>query len=145
MARSGVVAALGVILLIAGYVGSTVPGAPVKFPEGPNEPPEKPDTLNRSSVRDYVQTYEYRYLYNKLWQGEYTDASIEVIIGGVSKRPYGFVVLVQSGGHSNVRPPENSTATPGPHADQPPSVYRYRVGAVKTVRVFVNEGPLNDQ
>jgi hypothetical protein len=106
----------------------------IDFPDGPKEPPARPSTLNESSVREYVRTYEYRYAYNSLWINEYTDVTLDCRVDDVTRREEGYEAVVTCTGYSNTRVPENATATPGPHADWFTQTYRYRVTEETTRR-----------
>lgn len=153
--RTALPALLSIALLSAGCLGGLVgsptptatptatpttptatplPAGSVEFPDGPKEPPDRPATLNASTVREYVYAYEYRYVYNSLWINEYTDVSLDCRIDTVTDQPWGYAVVVTCTGYSNTEPPENATATPGPHADWFTQTYRYLVSDEHTHR-----------
>lgn len=143
--RRGVLAALaGLALLAAGCAGTptgdptTTPTGPpsgsVEFPDGPKSPPDRPSTLSESSVREYVRAYEYRYAYNSLWINEHTTVTLDCRVDGVSRQGSGYEAVVTCTGYSNTDVPENSTATPGPHADWFTQSFRYRVSESATER-----------
>lgn len=129
-------------LVTAGCVGAQdrtptatpLPPGSVDLPGGPKEPPERPATLNASSVRDYVHAYEYRVAYNALWVNEYTDVTLACRVDEVSARSWGYEAVVTCTGHSSTDVPEDATATPGPHADWFTQSFRYRVGEDATHR-----------
>jgi len=112
------------------------PSGRVDFPDGPKERPERPATLNDSSVRTYVERYEYRYAHNSLWMNEYTDVTLDCRIDDVTERPWGYAAVVTCTGYSNTDVPENATttATAGPHADWFTQTYRYLVSGDATER-----------
>ena len=106
------------------------PAGSVDFPDGPKDRPDRPSTLNASTVREYVRTYEYRYAYNSLWIDEYTDVTLDCRVDDVTRRSWGYEAVVTCTGYSNTRIPESATPptpTPGPHADWFTQTYRYRV------------------
>jgi hypothetical protein len=103
------------------------PAGDIDFPDGPKSPPERPATLNASTVREYVRTYEYRYAYNSLWINEYTDVTLDCRVDDVGRRSAAYEAVVTCSGYSNTNVPENSTVTPGPHADWFTQTFRYRV------------------
>ncbi|MFB6281392.1 MAG: hypothetical protein ABEH40_05190 [Haloferacaceae archaeon] len=111
-----------------------LPQGSVDVPDGPKAPPERPDRLNRSSVREYVRTFEYRIAYNSLWINEYTEVTLACRVDSVSERSWGYEAVVTCTGHSNTDVPENATATPGPHGDWFTQSFRYRVSGNATHR-----------
>ncbi|MFB6103417.1 MAG: hypothetical protein ABEJ73_12755 [Haloplanus sp.] len=119
---------------VASPTATPLPAGDIHFPEGPKAPPERPSTLNASAVREYVGAYEYRYVYNSLWINEYTDVTLDCRVDTVTHQPWGYEAVVTCTGYSNTRPPENSTVTPGPHADWFTQTYRYRVSEDTTRR-----------
>jgi hypothetical protein len=137
-----VLLALALALATAGCVGTgtatptatPLPPGSVDFPDGPKEPPERPAALNRSSVREYVETFEYRVAYNSLWINEYTEVTLACRVDDVSERPWGYEAVVTCTGHSDTDVPANATATPGPHGDWFTQSFRYRVGENATHR-----------
>lgn len=158
-ARTVPAALLGIALLMAGCLGtpsgpvspgstptatgtSTVPTATplptgqVELPSGPYDRPERPPSLNRSAVREYVRTYEYRFAYNSLWRSERTDVNLECSVERVTERAWGYEVLVTCSGHSDTQPPE--TESPAVHADWFDQTFRYRVGENATHREYVS-------
>jgi hypothetical protein len=135
-------ALLTVVLATAGCVGqqpagptaTPLPPGDVDFPDGPKERPDRPETLNASSVRDYVHTYEYRYAYNSLWYHEYSEVTLACRVDGVTGRSWGYEAVVTCTGHSDSYPPSNSTVDPAPHADWFTQSFRYLVGEDATHR-----------
>jgi hypothetical protein len=113
---------------------TSLPGGTPTLPDGPKERPERPATLNRSSVREYVRAFEYRYAYNSLWVNEYTEVTLECTVRSVNRTGYGYEAVVTCTGYSNTNVPTESTLTPGPHADWFTQVYRYRVDEDTTQR-----------
>ncbi|WP_248897049.1 hypothetical protein [Haloplanus halobius] len=123
---------------------ATATPANVDFPDGPREPPARPATLSASSVREYVETYEYRYAYNSLWINEYSEVTLDCRVDNVTQRSSGYEAVVTCTGYSNTNVPENSTLTPGPHADWFTQSYRYRVTETATRRQRVeNRDPVS--
>lgn len=140
--RLPTVTLLALMLLTAGCAGAKMgtstatplPARSVDFPDGPKEPPERPTSLNRSAVRQYVKTFEYRIVYNTLWVNEYTEVSLACRIDEVSKQSWGYEAVVTCTGYSNTDIPKNTTQTPGPHADWFTQSYQYRVNENTTHR-----------
>lgn len=60
--------------------------------------------------------------------------TLDCRVDDVDERSWGYEVVVTCTGHSNTRPPENATATPGPHFDYFTQSYRYRVSEKATQR-----------
>ncbi|MFB6255298.1 MAG: hypothetical protein ABEH58_00985 [Haloplanus sp.] len=134
---------LALVVVTAGCAGvpagdptptATPPTTDIDFPEGPKDRPDRPATLNASTVREYVRTYEYRYAYNSLWINEYTDVTLDCRIDDITRRADGYEAVVTCTGYSNTDVPANSTHTPGPHADWFTQTYRYRVSERATRR-----------
>lgn len=72
----------------------------VSLPDGPRDPPPRPDELTETSVRDYVETYEYRYVYNHLSRKDGTP-TVSSSVNDVLDVPVGWAVGVQARGHVN--------------------------------------------
>lgn len=72
----------------------------VSLPDGPLDPPPRPDELTEPSVRDYVETYEYRYVYNHLSREDGTP-TVSSSVNDVLDVPVGWAVGVQARGHVN--------------------------------------------
>lgn len=146
------IALVAIALATAGCVGTPtgtptatpLPPGSVDFPDGPKEPPERPPTLNASSVTAYVSAYEYRYAYNSLWINEHTDVTLDCRVDSSMERSWGYEAVVTCTGYSNTNVPENSTATPGPHADWFTQSFRYLVSEDATHRRQVeNRDPVS--
>jgi hypothetical protein len=100
---------------------STTPPPPsggVDFPEGPTEPPDRPAAFNAPSVREYVESYEYRIAYNSLWVNENTSVTLDCRVDDVTERTWGYEAVVTCTG---------SSETNGLNADWFTQTYRYRV------------------
>lgn len=150
---------IGLILVVSGCLGApagsptatptrsdtalsstaTPTAEPVSLPDGPKDRPARPESLTEASVREYVQTMEYRWVYNSLWRGPDTDVHVTCEIEGVEVQDEGYEVVVSCNGYADIDPPENSTATPGPHYDYSTQVYLYVVTEETTRRRFVKE------
>jgi hypothetical protein len=152
MATSGpLLAGLGLTLLLAGCLGApgatpstaptaTPPGSPgIDFPDGPKSAPDRPAALTESSVSEYVRTYEYNYVYNNLWQGQYSVVSLLCQVDDTSGGVWGYDVVVTCTGSSTTSPPAGSTATPGMHRDWFTQSFRYSVSNGETTRVAVED------
>jgi hypothetical protein len=104
-------------------------GESVELPDGPKKRPERPATLNESSVRAYVHTFEYRYAYNSLWVNERSEVTLECEVEAVNETAYGYEALVTCSGYSgpdeSYTGNETDTPTPVPHADWFNQTYRY--------------------
>jgi len=103
-----------------------LPPGDIDFPDGPKARPQRPSSLTESTAREYVKDHEYRYVYNSLWMGQYTEVTLDCRIDGSSRQEWGFEVIVTCTGYSNMEPPENETGTAGVHADWFTQTYRYR-------------------
>ncbi|EMA29851.1 hypothetical protein [Haloarcula japonica] len=153
------IAVLGLAALTAGCFGmpssespapvdatTTVasPTGTVEFNDGPKERPDRPARLNESSVREFVYEYQYRSVYNGLWQGEYTEMSLACRVDTVTERSWGYDVIVTCTGSSTTDPPAGSTATEGPISDYFTQSYRYSVSADALTRESVeNRDPVS--
>jgi hypothetical protein len=153
------IAVLGFVVLTAGCFGAPSPGssgpseaattAPpptgtVEFRDGPKEQPSRPATLNESSVSEFVYKYQYRTVYNGLWQGEYTETTLDCRIDDVTERSWGYAVVVTCTGYSTTDPPADSTATEGPISDYFTQSYRCSVSADALARESVeNHDPVS--
>ena len=150
---------LGFVALMAGCFGvppsesptpadttTTVPPptGTVEFNDGPKERPDWPTVLNESSVREFVYEYQYRSVYNGLWQGEYTAMRLACRVDTVTERSWGYDVVVTCTGSSTTDPPAGSTATEGPISDYFTQSYRYSVSADALARESVeNRDPVS--
>jgi hypothetical protein len=146
------IAVLGFAVLTAGCFGAPSPGSPapeeaattappptgtVEFRDGPKDPPDRPATLNESSVREFVFEYQYRSVYNGLWQGEHTEMTLGCRVDNVTERSWGYDAVVTCTGSSTTDPPAGSTATDGPISDYFTQSYRYSVSADALARESV--------
>ncbi len=137
-------AVLGFVVLTAGCFGAPSPESPassetattgasptgtVEFHDGPKDPPARPTTLNEFSAREFVYEYQYRSVYNGLWQGEHTEMSLDCRVDNVTERSWGYDVVITCTGSSTTDPPADSTATDGPISDYFTQSYRYSVSA----------------
>ncbi|MFB6097358.1 MAG: hypothetical protein ABEJ74_08220 [Haloferacaceae archaeon] len=131
----------------AGTTTDTPPGTPypnrtVEFPEGPKSRPARPADLTRESVREFVHTHEYRYVYNSLWYNEHTDVSLECSVQSVEQRRDGYRAIVECTGSSNTggNQLENSTRTATQvHADYFTQTYVYYVDENSLLRLSPDE------
>lgn len=114
-----------------------LPSGSVDFPDGPKEQPDRPVILNQSSVREYVNSYEYRLAYNRLWINQYTEVTLDCQVESVTEQPWGFEAVVTCTGHSNTDVPEDATVTRGPHYDWFTQSFLYRVSEGATHRTQV--------
>ncbi|WP_136715735.1 hypothetical protein [Halorientalis salina] len=85
--------------------------AAVEWPDGPKAQPERPDDLTTESVRSYLRTHEYRYVYNSLWYGEYTNVSLDCSVESVESAGDGYRGVVSCTGYSNTRGEPSGTET----------------------------------
>jgi hypothetical protein len=130
--RSAVAALIALVLTTAGCIG-TAPGSPtapesptalpapsgsIDFSEGPKDSPERPPTLNDSSVHEYVGSYEHRYAYNSLWVNENSTVTLACRVDTVTEQPWGYEGVVTCTG---------SSETDGLNGDWFTQSYRYRV------------------
>lgn len=85
-----------------GTAASTpLPGTSIDWPDGPKEPPERPSTLNESSVGSFARTYEYRFVYNSLWYDETSEVSAECELDAVERRGDAWRAVVTCTAYSN--------------------------------------------
>lgn len=115
--RFAALLAVGVVVLAgctAGPLGTDEPPSPTESPAGtctehqretvdpyrdavePSELPERPDTLTRASVRDYVVAYERAYARNGRLERISTEVSTNVQDVSVSQTGNGWVVRLTS-------------------------------------------------
>lgn len=80
---------------------TTVPGTPLAWPDGPKERPDRPATLTRSSVREFVYTTEYRYVYNSLWYDETSEVHAECEVDSVTRESGAWRAVVTCTAYSN--------------------------------------------
>jgi hypothetical protein len=115
-------------------VSGPLPGAEADVGDGPKGRPDRPTTLNESSVTDYVRTFEYRLAYNALHYGPDSEVSLDCTVESVAERPYGYTAVVTCTGYSNTGgTAANETATVV-HADWGSRTFRYRVSQNATTR-----------
>lgn len=140
-------ALIAFVLVTAGCVGAggqaqptatPLPPGTVDMPDGPKERPERPATLDTTSVSDYLATLEYRIASNSLWVSEYTEVTLDCRVDDVTERPWGYRADVTCTGYSDTTVPADATATAGPHADWFTQSYRYRVSQNATHRERVD-------
>ncbi|MFC6794627.1 hypothetical protein ACFQFH_10140 [Halobaculum halobium] len=84
-----------------GVADTELPGDPVDWPDGPKERPDRPETLNESSVGSFARAYEYRYVYNSLWYDETSDVSAECESDAVERRGDAWRAVVTCTAYSN--------------------------------------------
>lgn len=113
------------------------PDTVVPFPDGPKDRPDRPADLTAETVREFVRTHEYRYVYNRLWYGEATEVSVSCEVQSVERVGDGYRAVVGCRGYSNTRgttgPNETGTAA-AVHADHFTRYYAYLVDADSLVR-----------
>lgn len=78
-----------------------LPGTSIDWPDGPKERPERPPTLNESSVGSFARTYEYRFVYNSLWYDETSEVSAECELDAVERRGDAWRAVVTCTAYSN--------------------------------------------
>ena len=102
--------------------------ATVEWPDGPKSQPERPADLTDETVREFVKTHEYRYVYNSLWYSEHTSVSLECSVEKVGPAGDGYEVIVSCTGYSNTRGPTSGTETATElHADYFTQTFVYYV------------------
>lgn len=114
------------------------PSQTVALPDGPNERPDRPAELTRTSVREYAEQFGYDFVYNSLWVNEYTEVSLECRVPEVTECSWGYEVTVACTGSSNTNLSPNSTAKGPVHYDWFTQTYTYHVSENATER---REGP----
>lgn len=117
------------------------PNRTVSFPDGPEERPERPATLDRSTASEFVRTFEYRRAYNRLWYGEHSEVHLDCEGREVTERADGYRVVVRCSGYSNTGGDAagNGTATVV-HADWETQTFAYYVDGNTLVRERVGWG-----
>jgi len=110
-------------------VSTSLPEGSVEFPDGPKSRPERPDELTAESVREYVKTFEYRYVYNLLYRDESTSVHAESGVDSVSEYGRGFRVVAWCSAWANYD--QDGTTL---HADYFTQYATYFVGPDSTVR-----------
>ncbi|MFB6143151.1 MAG: hypothetical protein ABEJ30_07395 [Halorientalis sp.] len=84
-------------------------GSTVEWPAGPKDRPAIPASLTEPSVRAFVGTFEYRYVYNNLYVDEGTNVSLDCSVQSVTSQAEGYTAVVECTGYSNTR----TTVEPG--------------------------------
>jgi hypothetical protein len=110
-------------------VETSLPEGSVEFPDGPKSRPERPDDLTAETVRQYVKTFEYRWVYNKLYHDETTEVHEECGVDSVTEYGVGFRVVVWCSAWATY---ESGGETV--HADYFTQYATYFVGSNSTVR-----------
>ena len=110
-------------------VETSLPEGSVEFPDGPKSRPERPGDLTAETVREYVKTFEYRWVFNKLYHGESTEVHEECGVDSVTEYGEGFRVVVWCSAYANYES-DGSTV----HADYFTQYATYFVGPDNTVR-----------
>jgi hypothetical protein len=64
-----------------------------EFPDGPKSRPERPVELTAETVREFVRTFEYRWVYNTLYGDETTSVHAECGVESVTEYDLGFRVV----------------------------------------------------
>lgn len=110
-------------------VETSLPEGSVELPDGPKSPPERPEDLTAETVREYVKTFEYRWVYNHLYHGETTEVHEECGVDSVTEYGKGFRVVVWCSGWANYESDGETV-----HADYFTQYATYFVGSNSTVR-----------
>jgi hypothetical protein len=103
--------------------------ASVEFPAGPKSLPERPADLTAESVREYVRSFERRWVYNRLYRGESTEVHRECGVDSVEEYGEGFRVVVWCSAWADFGEGETTV-----HADYFTQYATYLVGPDATVR-----------
>lgn len=103
--------------------------ATAEFPDGPKSPPERPAELTAGTAREYVETFERRWVYNRLYRDESSDIRQECGVDSVAERGAGFRVVVWCSAWANSGAAETTI-----HADYFTQYATYFVGPNSTVR-----------
>lgn len=107
-----------------------MPGAPLLWPGGPKDQALIPESLTESSVREFVHTTEYRYVYNTLWYDDSSEVHVDCEVDSVAHEANGWRAVVTCTAYSNTGgdPRENGTGTSTVvHADYFTQTYVYWV------------------
>lgn len=107
----------------------SLPDGETTFPEGPKSPPERPADLTAERVREYVSTFERRWVYNRLYRGESTEVHRECGVDSVAEYGEGFRVVVRCSAWANSGAGETTI-----HADYFTQYATYFVGPNSTAR-----------
>jgi hypothetical protein len=112
----------------------------VEWPEGPKERPDRPAEWSESVAREFVQTHEYRHVYNGLWYGPATDVTLECEVDDSEPVADGYEVTVSCTGYSNTKTVVEEGGTPVEmHADYFTQTYTYYVDEDSIVRNRADE------
>lgn len=110
-------------------VETSLPEGSVEFPDGPKSRPKRPGDLTAETVREYVKTFEYRWVYNKLYHDETTEVHEECGVDSVTEYGEGFRVVVWCSAYANYESDGRTV-----HADYFTQYATYSVGSDNTVR-----------
>ncbi|MFC7079862.1 hypothetical protein [Halorussus caseinilyticus] len=109
--------------------GPSLPQGSVEFPAGPKSRPERPAVLTAASVREFVRTFERRWVYNRLYRDDSTTVHQECGVDAVEQYGEGFRVVAWCSAWANTG--RNGTTL---HADYFTQYATYVVGPDGTVR-----------
>lgn len=110
-------------------VDSSIPEGSASLPAGPKSRPERPSDLTAESVREYVRTFEYRYVYNELHADETTAVDVECGVESVEANGDWFRAVAWCSGYANAERDGETV-----HADAFAEYATYFVGPDSTVR-----------
>mgnify|MGYP006273857919 FL=1 len=110
-------------------VDTSLPEGSVEFPEGPKSRPERPAVLTTASVREFVATFERRWVYNELYRGESSSVHQECGVESVREYGEGFRVVAWCSAWVNSGSGETTV-----HADYVTQYATYFVGPESLVR-----------
>ncbi|WP_137287305.1 hypothetical protein [Halorussus salinisoli] len=110
-------------------VDTSLPEGSVEFPEGPKSRPERPADLTAESVREFVATFERRWVYNELYRDDSTTVHRECGVDSVAEYGEGFRVVAWCSAWANTGRGETTI-----HADYFTQYATYFVGPESTVR-----------
>lgn len=110
-------------------VDTSLPEGSVEFPEGPKSRPERPADLTAETVREYVRTFESRYVYNRLYHDETSGVHEECGVDSVEEYGEGFRVVVWCSAYATYQSDGETV-----HADYFSQYATYFVGPDSTVR-----------
>ncbi|WP_192918447.1 hypothetical protein [Salinigranum salinum] len=111
------------------------PNSTAAFPDGPKSRPALPGEITAETAGEYAITHEYRYSYNRLWDGPETEVGMSEASCGVqstTREASGYLVTVRCTAYVNEPAPGNTTRTQ--HADLPPWTVRYYLDENSVVR-----------
>ena len=110
---------------------TALPDRTPAFPDGPKDPPDRPDDLTAATASEYVEAYHYRYVYNSLWFGSTTIVHLDCTVKRVEDVGVGFRVAIHCTGWS-----ESNEV----HADHFTQLYEYLVDDDSLVRRYLASG-----